>query len=249
MPWKRAQFKGKKIWVEVDEGGKPQIQGGLMSVRYSNAPNVKLYNARATGVMMLDSPVETLPDAAPKGSTDRGGRKSGGRGSGFGKAGTRSAAQAAAARQAAAELVASFRSDAVVCFTDGACKGNPGPAGSGAVVKMPGGKVHEAYKALGRATNNVGELTAVDLALDILDQQAVPGDTRIEVLTDSKYTHGLLMLGWRGKANQALIRRIKERIKDFPNLRVHWIAGHVGVPENERADALANQGVAESMRR
>ena len=138
--------------------------------------------------------------------------------------------------------------DPVELYTDGACRGNPGPAGSGAVVKMPDGTVHESHRALGQATNNVGELTAVELALDILDQQVVPGDSRIEIMTDSKYTHGLLMLGWKGKANQVLIRRIKGRVRNFPNLRIHWIAGHVGVPENERADALANMGVAESMR-
>lgn len=247
MAWKRAQFKGKKVWAEVDALGKPQVKSGLMSVRYSEAPNVKLYNARVSGVVMLDAPVEELPDAASGDSG--GGRRGSSRGSGFGKAGTRSAAQATAALQAATELIASFRRDAVVCFTDGACRGNPGPAGSGAVVKMPDGTVHESHRALGLATNNVGELTAIALVLDILDQQAIHGDTRVEILTDSKYTHGLLMLGWKGKANQSLIKRIKGRLQDFPNLRIHWIAGHVGVPENERADELANLGVAESVNR
>jgi ribonuclease HI len=190
---------------------------------------------------MLDGAPETLPAGLPQGST--GGTR---RGSGFGKAGTRTQAQATAARQAAADLIAGFHRDAVVCFTDGACRGNPGPAGSGAVVKLPDGTVHEAYRALGTATNNVGELTAIVLALDILDQQVVPGDSRVEILTDSKYVHGLLMLGWKAKANQALIATVKRRMADFTKLNVHWIAGHVGIPENERADALANQGVAES---
>lgn len=249
MAWKRAQFKGKKVWAEVGEDGRPKVQKGLMSIRYSPSADVKIYNARVTGVMLLDGPAEVLPaGAAPDGAAGGKRKKSGSRGSGFGKAGTRTAAQASAARQAASDLVASFHRSAVLCFTDGACKGNPGPAGSGAVVKLPDGTVYESYRSLGRATNNVGELTAIELALDILDQQVVPGDSRIEILTDSKYTHGLLMLGWRGKANQALIRRIKSRIADFPNLRIHWIAGHVGIPENERADALANMGVAESGR-
>lgn len=241
MAWRRARFKGKKVWVQVDEQGRPQASGGLLSMRYSKDANAKLYNARATGVMLLDEPPEDLPagrsqDAPQKAS----------RGSGFGKAGTRSQAQATAARAAAKELVDGFHRDAVVCFTDGACRGNPGPAGAGAVVKLPDGAVHETYRALGRATNNVGELTAIVLALDILDQQVVPGDSRIEILTDSRYVHGLLMLGWKGKANQALISTIKRRMKDFPRMRVHWIAGHVGIPENERADELANMGVAES---
>ncbi len=248
MPWKPAQFKGKKVWVEVDDSGQLKVAGGRVPMRYSDGAGAKVYRAGARGVMLIDAPAADLPagisaDKAPKRS----------RGSGFGKAGTRTAAQADAARRAAGDLVASFHRDAVVCFTDGACKGNPGPAGAGAVVKVPpslgGPKVLERYQALGRGTNNIGELSAIGLALDLLDAGAIPSDARIEILTDSKYSHGLLELGWKGKANQKLIARIRSRLKDFPNVRIHWIAGHVGIAENERADALANQGVAESMGR
>jgi ribonuclease HI len=168
------------------------------------------------------------------------------RGSGFGSAGTRTVAQAAAAKESAAKLLSSFRPDAAVCFTDGSCKGNPGPAGAGAVVKLPDGQVLERSMALGIATNNVGELAAVGLALDLLDAVDFPFATKIEICTDSKYTFGLLELGWKAKTNTELVAGLRERISDR-NVQLHWVAGHVGIDENERADVLASEGMELSL--
>jgi ribonuclease HI len=244
MPWKPAQFKGKKVWVEVEASGKPVVRQGRLPMRYSDSAGSKIYRAGISGVMILDEPAVEM-DAGV--AADK--AKKASRGSGFGKAGTRSKAQAAAARVAATELIAGFHRDAVICFTDGACQGNPGPAGSGAVVKLTDGRVLERHLALGRGTNNIGELKAIGLALDLLDEGEVSSDARIEILTDSKYVHGLLQLGWKGKANRDVIDAIKSRLRDFTRVRIHWIAGHVGIPENERADELANRGVSESLRR
>ncbi|HHO52736.1 MAG TPA: ribonuclease HI [Deltaproteobacteria bacterium] len=133
--------------------------------------------------------------------------------------------------------------DTVVVFTDGACRGNPGPAGSGAVVLLPGRPRAEGCRSLGRATNNVAELTAVGLALDILDQAGVEADARVAILTDSDYTNGVLCRGWKAKANTLLIRGLRERLASRPGTVLHWVAGHVGIEGNERADALAGLGV------
>jgi ribonuclease HI len=147
------------------------------------------------------------------------------------------------ARDAARALLDSLPPETVRVFTDGACRGNPGPAGSGAVVLLPDGRCGEASRALGHATNNVGELTAIDLALDLLEGASVPESTPIALFTDSSYSNGVLTRGWKAKANRELIEGLRERLGRWPNLVVHWLAGHVGIPENERADVLANAGV------
>ena len=126
--------------------------------------------------------------------------------------------------------------------------GNPGPAGAGCVVRLPDGRLLEASRALGMATNNVGELTAIAMALDLLDTHGHPKDVPAHVLTDSQYARGVLVEGWKAKANQELVASTRTRLRQRKAV-LHWIAGHVGIPENERADVLANQGVAQSQRR
>jgi ribonuclease HI len=109
------------------------------------------------------------------------------------------------------------------------------------------GEIAERAVALGQATNNVGELTAIGVALDLCDEAGVDKDVAVHVLTDSQYSNGVLVLGWKAKANQALIADVKARIRRR-NVTVHWIAGHTGVAGNERADALARDGVDGSKR-
>ena len=245
MRWVVADFKGKRVWAGVLPSGELVVEGARVPIRYSDKAGAKIYRAGVSNIERQSEVAEELPEGISADADPR--KKPSGRGSGFGSAGTRTQAQAAAAKQSAQELIASFRPESAVCFTDGACKGNPGPAGSGAVVKLPGGEVLERSKALGVATNNVGELTAIDVALDLLDEAAFPLASKVEICTDSKYTFGLLELGWKAKSNQELVRGIKNRLRDS-NVQLHWVAGHVGLEENERADALANQGVEESMR-
>ncbi len=134
-------------------------------MRYSDSPGAKIYRAGASRVTPNS---DARPEELPAGtSADAPAKKPAKRGaSGFGSAGTRTKEQAAGALAAAGDLVASFAPDAILCFTDGACQGNPGPCGAGAVVKLPDGRHLERSKALGIGTNNVGELSAVGLALD-----------------------------------------------------------------------------------
>lgn len=243
MGWRQARFKDKDVWVEVDPGGQPLVSGGRVPIRYSDKAGAKLYGGGLAGLSGLSGdPLELPPgvsaDAAPA-------KPASGRGSGFGKAGTRSQEQAGKALASARELVASLPEDAAVCFTDGACKGNPGPAGSGCVVRLPAGERREAWLALGQGTNNQGELSAIGLALDLVEEAGFTG--AVHILTDSDYSRGVLSKGWKAKVNVELIASLKARIKSR-KANLHWVAGHVGLPENERADALANLGVQASLR-
>lgn len=252
MPWLPGLCNGKDVWVEVDDEGGMVVRGGRVPLRYSEAEGAKLYGAGRGNVTLFSGKPKELPparaDEPPAGSAATGARKtSASAPSGFGSAGTRTAAQASAAQAAAGDLVASFSLDTVVCFTDGACKGNPGPTGAGCVVKLPDGRRFERHAALGQGTNNIGELAAVGLALDLLDEQGVDKSVVIHILSDSKYAIGVLSQGWKAKANAELIAGIKLRLK-ARKAKLHWVAGHTGVAENERADTLASIGVDESRR-
>ena len=115
------------------------------------------------------------------------------------------------------------------------------------MVKLPNGSVLERYASLGVATNNVGEPTAIGLALDLLDEARFSPRSVSRFVRTRKYVFGLLELGWKAKSNQDLVLGLRNRLRNG-RVQLHWVAGHVGIAENERADELANQGVAESMR-
>ena len=126
-----------------------------------------------------------------------------------------------------------------VAFTDGACSGNPGPAGSGFVVIRPGGRIDEGFEYLGTSTNNVAELTGILRALEV-----IPADApSILIHTDSQYAIGVLTKGWKAKANQELIARTKALLAKRPQARIVYVRGHAGVPMNERADELAREAI------
>jgi ribonuclease HI len=128
-------------------------------------------------------------------------------------------------------------SDAVIVYTDGACTGNPGPMGVGVVI-LDGKERKELSEYLGNGTNNIAELTAIVRALE-----SVPSDRTVVVHSDSAYALGLLGQGWKAKANQALVEKMRTIAKKFRDLRLVKVAGHAGVSENERCDELARQAI------
>jgi ribonuclease HI len=125
-----------------------------------------------------------------------------------------------------------------IAYTDGACSGNPGPAGLGVVIVSPDGKMHEGLEYLGEATNNVAELTGILRALEWVPSGASP----IVVHTDSQYAIGVLQKGWKAKANQELVLRAK-RMVEARGARLVYVPGHQGVLLNERADELAREAI------
>lgn len=136
-------------------------------------------------------------------------------------------------------MAADRSSEPIIAYTDGACSGNPGPAGIG-VVLLAGRHRKELTGYLGRATNNVAELAAMLVAL-----RAVRDPSRVvRLYTDSGYARGLLTLGWKAKANRALVEALRAEAARFDRLEVIQVPGHAGVPENERADQLARDAIS-----
>ena len=247
MAWVRVQFKGKRVWAEVGAAGELVVQGGRVPIRYSDKAGAKIYNASGTNVSRIDGEEPRELEAGQAAPERPASTTPSSRGSGFGSAGRRTQAQEAAARQLTASQIEALPEGTHICFTDGACKGNPGPAGAGAVVKLADGRLMEEGRFLGVATNNVGELTVIGMALDLLEQAMVPREDHVVIFTDSSYSRGVLTQGWKAKANKALIDLIKKRLSVWPRLQINWVAGHAGIPENERADELAGQAVEDNL--
>ncbi|HEY2335943.1 MAG TPA: ribonuclease HI [Burkholderiales bacterium] len=138
---------------------------------------------------------------------------------------------------------------AVEIFTDGACRGNPGPGGWGVVFRY-GDIEKEIFGGEAATTNNRMELTAVIRALESLKQPS-----RVRLYTDSQYVqkgiqewiHSWKRNGWKTAdkkdvKNKELWVELDEARKRH-DVEWHWVKGHAGHPENERADALANRGI------
>lgn len=240
MNWIPVSFKGKTVYAQAGPDGAVLSDGGRTPIRYSKSDGAKVYRAGTAGLgkpkgkaVELDAGTAAEPSTGGKG----GARKT--KGSGFGKAGTRTQAQSTAAKKDAAQRIAALPAGTHMAFTDGACKGNPGPCGAGAVLKLADGTTTETMEYLGRGTNNVGELSGIGLALTLLDEAEIPVDAPVVVFTDSQYSFGVLAKNWKAKKNTELILGLRARLKERPGVRLDWVAGHVGIPENERADRLA----------
>jgi ribonuclease HI len=137
----------------------------------------------------------------------------------------------------------------VVIYTDGACKGNPGPGGWGALLEYDGRR-KELFGGEPHTTNNRMELVAVIRALEALTRES-----DVAIYTDSQYVkngieawiHGWKRNGWKTSdrkpvKNEDLWRELDE-LASRHRISWHWVRGHDDNPGNERADALANQGV------
>ena len=129
---------------------------------------------------------------------------------------------------------------AIQLWTDGACSGNPGPAGLGVSREFRGAFI-ELSEYLGDGTNNIAELTAILRGLELVDDPATP----VDVMTDSEYCIGLLGKGWKAKKNQELVAELRQCLARFSDVRLIKVPGHAGVEGNERADELARAAITE----
>ena len=139
--------------------------------------------------------------------------------------------------------------EVVEIYSDGACRGNPGPGGWGAILRTKGAE-KEIYCGEASTTNNRMELMAVIQALEALKRPC-----RVRVYTDSLYVqkgistwiHDWQRRGWR-TADKKPVKNVDlwQRLAALATkheVEWHWVRGHAGHPENERADALANRGI------
>jgi ribonuclease HI len=141
-------------------------------------------------------------------------------------------------------------SDPVVeIHTDGACRGNPGPGGWGVLLRANGAE-KELYGGEAATTNNRMELMAAIRALEALKRPS-----RVKLYTDSIYVmkgittwiHSWKRRGWKTADKQPVknedLWRELDALRAKHEVEWHWVKGHAGHPENERADALANKGI------
>jgi ribonuclease HI len=143
--------------------------------------------------------------------------------------------------------------DPIRIYTDGACRGNPGPGGWGALLRYRSNE-KTLHGGEAETTNNRMELMAVISGLAALKHDStIP----VEIHTDSKYVqqgmqswiHGWKRNGWKTSdkkpvKNADLWQQLDALAKQF-DVTWHWVKGHAGHPENELADALANRGIDE----
>jgi ribonuclease HI len=137
----------------------------------------------------------------------------------------------------------------ITIYTDGACSGNPGPGGWGLILRWQG---HEKELCGGEleTTNNRMELMAAIQGIESLKRSS-----SVDLYTDSTYVrdgitkwiHGWKKNGWRTAAkkpvkNEDLWKRLDQALSGH-DVAWHWVKGHAGHPDNERADELARQGI------
>jgi ribonuclease HI len=140
----------------------------------------------------------------------------------------------------------------VQLFTDGACSGNPGPGGWGCILRFKGVE-KELYGGENPTTNNRMEMMAVLSGLNALTRPCT-----VEVYTDSEYVkkgmtewlRGWKFRGWKTADKKPVknddLWKLLDEAASRHRVSWHWVRGHAGHPENERADELARRGAAEA---
>jgi ribonuclease HI len=206
--WKRMQFKGNKVWLATDTTGTPVIRNNKCLIKYQQDQDYE-YWVHPDSIHSLNE----TPAASPI---------------------QKRSAPPHRKNLAEPETPIEISDNAVFVFTDGACSGNPGPAGIGVVLRH-GEHKKEISRYIGIATNNIAELEAIRTGLSMLKNRGLP----VRLFTDSSYAIGVLSKGWKASKNQDLVVTTKTLMAKFDNLKLIKVKGHAGHEENEKADQLA----------
>lgn len=217
MPWAAYKLKDAEVWAKVDSAGALVTdRDGRVDVVYKPVDGAKVYRASGRNLTPLGGPTRELTAGEP--------------------AGDKTTKVAKAAKDGGMSTVSE---DAIHVWTDGACTGNPGPAGLGVVI-IDRGKHKELSEYLGEGTNNIAELTAILRGLEEVEDRKRP----VVVYSDSQYSIGLLTQAWKAKANKELVEELRALCREFSDLRFVKVAGHAGIALNERVDELARGAVS-----
>jgi ribonuclease HI len=224
MPWRRMQLRNAEVLARCDASGELVSSEGRVEVRYK--PN----DGRAyfAGVSNLTPPAGAAriePDSfcGPGESVKKGAKA------------TKSSKKKAVTTTHAPEEP---EGNELLVYADGACSGNPGPAGVGAVA-LWADQARELSEYIGEATNNIAELTGILRAVELAHEVGRP----LRLYTDSQYSIGVLTKGWKVKANKELVAKVREALEAHPDARLFHVRGHQGVRLNEHADELAVRAV------
>jgi len=231
MPWVRANLRGQSVFARATEAGELAVAEGKVEIRYK--PNDgRRYDAMVQNLSVVPGALLSDDTCAPAQRAEKAAERA-----------EKPAAKTAVAKVGKASKSKTLsaaalapRPGAVIAYTDGACTGNPGPAGAGVVI-LKGETRRELSEYLGEATNNIAELVAIERAIEL----TAPDE--VVVHTDSQYAIGVLSKGWKAKANTALIMRIRALLSGRVGVDFVYVPGHAGVPLNERADELARMAI------
>jgi ribonuclease HI len=220
MPWRRVRLRNAEVLARCDASGELISKEGRVEVRYK--PNDgRAYFASAANLKP--------PGGAPKIEPDS-----------FCGAGEAVKKPSKAKKKASSATPAPEKPDGdeILAYADGACSGNPGPAGVGAVA-MWGDQMRELSEYIGEATNNIAELTGILRAVELAHELGRP----LRLYTDSTYSIGVLTQGWKVKANKELVAKVRQALDAHPDTKLFHVRGHQGVRLNEHADELAVRAV------
>jgi ribonuclease HI len=235
MHWEQRRYKNKDlVYLLVDENGEAKLQEGKAEIRYQ--PNGRSYFAlpkniqpvqqRSLDISPSNTEISTTAEQPPTQQSEA-------------KAPPVSATSTTQhTHQPPTPSIDSLAQDSIVIYADGACSGNPGPAGVG-VYWQQGQTIKELSEYLGHGTNNIAELTALKRALELCPDNNAP----ITIYTDSSYVIGLLTQHWKAKANQELVQELRDLARQYKRLQLRKVRGHAGIFGNEQADMLARTAV------
>jgi ribonuclease HI len=223
MPWIKHRLRDSDVWAKADAtGALVTDRDGRVEIVYKPVDGQKTYRAGARNLTPVANaaPVELTAGepAAEKATTGN-------------AAGVMSVLTSKGAPPKPPE-------GSVQVWTDGACSGNPGPAGLGVVV-IDGAERHELSEYLGEGTNNIAEMMAIVRGLQTIKDRS----RAIYVYSDSQYSIDMITKPFKPKKNIELVAELRELCRAFPNLKFVKVAGHAGIPLNERTDELARAAI------